>query len=99
MKAFIVGLVIFAQWNPLRPALGSYAFGALRRLILDLQGPTILFGVRNPFFHNPYLGIFLQMVPYAFTIVVLVLGSQEAARKRIGAPAALGQPFVREEGA
>lgn len=93
-----VGLVIFAQWNPLRAALGSYAFGALRRLILDLQGPTILFGVRNPFFYNPYLGFFLQMVPYAFTIVVLVLGSQEAARKRIGAPAALGQPYVREEG-
>ncbi len=92
-----VGLVIFAQWNPLRAALGSYAFGALRRLILDLQGPTSLFGVRNPFFYNPYLGFFLQMVPYAFTIAVLVLGSQEAARKRIGAPAALGQPYVREE--
>lgn len=92
-----VGLVIFAQWNPLRAALGSYAFGALRRLILDLQGPTNLFGIRNPFFYNPYLGFFLQMVPYAFTIAVLVLGSREAARKRMGAPAALGQPYVREE--
>ena len=92
-----VGLVIFAQWNPLRAAFGSYAFGALRRLILDLQGPTRLLGVRNPFFYNPYLGFFLQMVPYAFTIAVLVLGSHEAARKRIGAPAALGQPYVREE--
>jgi general nucleoside transport system permease protein len=49
------------------------------------------------FFYNPYLGFFLQMVPYAFTIAVLVLGSHEAARKRIGAPAALGQPYVREE--
>ena len=92
-----VGLVIFAQWNPLRAAFGSYAFGALRRLILDLQGPTRLLGIRNPFFYNPYLGFFLQMVPYAFTIAVLVLGSHEAARKRIGAPAALGQPYVREE--
>jgi simple sugar transport system permease protein len=92
-----VGLVIFAQWNPLRAAVGSYVFGALRRLILDLQGPTSLFGLRNPFFYNPYLGFFLQMVPYAFTIVVLILGSREAARKRIGAPAALGQPYVREE--
>jgi general nucleoside transport system permease protein len=26
-----VGLVIFAQWNPLRAALGAYLFGALRR--------------------------------------------------------------------
>jgi len=92
-----VGLVIFAQWNPIRAAVGSYAFGALRRLILDLQGPTTLFGLRNPFFYNPYLGFFLQMVPYAFTIVVLVIGSREAIRKRLGAPAALGVPFVREE--
>lgn len=92
-----VGLVIFSQWNPLRAALGSYAFGALRRLILDLQGPTTLLGLRNPFFYNPYLGFFLQMVPYAFTILVLILGSREAIRKRLGAPAALGVPFVREE--
>lgn len=92
-----VGLVIFAQWNPLRAAVGAYTFGALRRLILDLQGPTSLLGVRNPFFYNPYFGFFLQMVPYAFTIVVLILGSREAARKRIGAPAALGLPYVREE--
>jgi simple sugar transport system permease protein len=69
-----VGLVIFAQWDPLRAAFGSYAFGALRRLILDLQGPTKLLGLRNPFYYNPYLGFFLQMVPYAFTIVVLVVG-------------------------
>jgi ABC-type uncharacterized transport system permease subunit len=92
-----VGLVIFAQWNPIRAAVGSYAFGALRRLILDLQGPMTLFGLRNPFYSDPYLGFFLQMVPYAFTIVVLVIGSREAIRKRLGAPAALGVPFVREE--
>jgi ABC-type uncharacterized transport system permease subunit len=92
-----VGLVIFAQWNPIRAAVGSYTFGALRRLILDLQGPMTLFGLRNPFFYNPYLGFFLQMVPYAFTILVLVIGSREAIRKRLGAPAALGVPFVREE--
>jgi simple sugar transport system permease protein len=92
-----VGLVIFAQWNPLRAAFGSYAFGALRRLILDIQGPTTLFGLRNPFYYNPYWGFFLQMLPYAFTIIVLVLGSREAVRKRLGAPAALGTPYVRGE--
>jgi ABC-type uncharacterized transport system permease subunit len=90
-----VGLVIFAQWDPLRAAGGAYAFGALRRLILDLQGPTQLLGFRNPFFYNPYLSFFLQMLPYAFTIVVLVVGSREAMRKRLGAPAALGVPYVR----
>src|SRR5512137_14196 len=92
-----VGLVIFAQWNPLRAAVGAYTFGALRRLILDIQGPTRLFGLRNPFYYNPYWGFFLQMIPYAFTIIVLVIGSREAMRKRIGAPAALGEPYVRGE--
>jgi general nucleoside transport system permease protein len=92
-----VGLVIFAQWDPFRAAFGSYAFGALRRLILDIQGPTMIFGIANPFYYNPYWGFFLQMLPYAFTIVVLVIGSREAMRKRIGAPAALGKPYIRGE--
>jgi ABC-type uncharacterized transport system permease subunit len=92
-----VGLVIFAQWNPLRAAVGSYTFGALRRLILDIQGPTMLLGLRNPFYYNPYWGFFLQMIPYAFTIIVLVIGSREAMRKRLGAPAALGTPYIRGE--
>ncbi len=92
-----VGLVIFAQWDPWRAALGSYTFGALRRLILDIQGPTILFGLNNPFYYNPYWGFFLQMLPYAFTVIVLVIGSREAMRKRIGAPAALGNPYIRGE--
>lgn len=90
-----IGLVIFAQWDPIRAAFGSYAFGALRRLILDIQGPTTLLGLRNPFFYNPYWGFFLQMLPFAFTIVVLIIGSREAVRKRIGAPAALGLPYIR----
>jgi len=92
-----VGLVIFAQWDPVRAAIGSYAFGALRRLILDIQGPLLLFGFDNPFYYNPYLGFFLQMVPYAFTVIVLVIGSREAIRKRLGAPAALGEPYIRGE--
>ena len=92
-----VGLVIFAQWDPFRAALGSYAFGALRRLILDIQGPLTLFGFDNPFYYNPYLGFFLQMLPYAFTVIVLVIGSREAIRKRLGAPAALGNPYIRGE--
>ena len=92
-----VGLVIFAQWDPVRGMLGAYAFGALRRMILDIQGPTILLGVANPFYYNPYWGFFLQMLPYAFTIIVLLIGSRDAVRKRIGTPAALGVPYIRGE--
>jgi simple sugar transport system permease protein len=92
-----VGLVIFAQWDPIRAAFGSYVFGALRRLILDIQGPKMLFAMRNPFYYMPYWGFFLEMLPYAFTIIVLVIGSREAIRKRLGAPAALGIPYIRGE--
>ena len=92
-----IGLVIFAQWNPLRAALGAYLFGALRRAILDLQGPRMILGFVNPLFINPNLGFFLQMAPYLLTIVALVIGSRAAMRKRIGAPAALGEPYIRGE--
>jgi simple sugar transport system permease protein len=66
-------------------------------MILDIQGPQALLGLRNPFFFNPYLGFFLQMLPYLFTIVVLIIGSRGALRKRLGAPAALGIPYIRGE--
>lgn len=92
-----VGLVIFAQWDPLRAALGAYLFGALRRAILDLQGPALIFGLTNPLFVNSNYGFFLQMTPYLLTILALVIGSQAANRKRLGAPAALGVPYIRGE--
>jgi simple sugar transport system permease protein len=90
-----VGLVIFAQWNPVRAAFGAYTFGALRRLVLDIQGPATILGLANPFFYNPHFGFFLRMLPYAFTVIVLIIGSREANRKRVGSPAALGIPYIR----
>jgi general nucleoside transport system permease protein len=85
-----VGLCIFAGWRPLRAAAGSYLFGAIQRLPLDLQGIESL-----PFLRNPSLGYFLDMLPYLFTVAVLAL--THLGRTRLGAPAALGQPFVRGE--
>lgn len=85
-----VGLVIFAGWNPVRAAFGAYLFGAIRRLPLDLQGVRF-------FLQNPSYTYFANMLPYLFTIIVLVIGSREALRRRVGAPAALGVPYVREE--
>jgi simple sugar transport system permease protein len=85
-----VGLVIFAGWDPVRAAIGSYLFGAIRRLPLDLQNLAI-------FLRNPAWGYFTNMLPYLFTIIVLIIGSREAMRRRAGAPAALGQPYSREE--
>jgi simple sugar transport system permease protein len=87
-----VGLVIFGGWDPLRVALGAYLFGAIRRLPLDLQGLDGL-----PFLKNPSLGYFLDMLPYLFTIAVLVVAGLSRFRKRFAAPAALGTAFVRGE--
>lgn len=92
-----IGLVIFAQWDPIRCAIGAYLFGALRRAILDLQGPQTLLGFTNPLFINSNWGFFLQMTPYILTIIALVIGSRAAAKKRLGAPAALGVPYIRGE--
>ena len=92
-----IGLVIFAQWSPFRAALGAYLFGAISRFILDAQGPNTILGLWNPFHFVHSLTFFLAMLPYILVIVVLVIGSREAVRRRLGAPAALGTPFIRGE--
>jgi simple sugar transport system permease protein len=69
----------------------------LRRFILDLQGPPMLLGFTNPLYINSNYGFFLQMMPFILTIIALVWGSRAATRKRIGAPAALGTPYIRGE--
>jgi general nucleoside transport system permease protein len=92
-----IGLVIFAQWSPIRAAVGAYLFGAIFRFILDLQGVKTIFGFDNPFQAGRSATFFLEMLPYLFVILVVVLGSRQALRKRVGAPAALGIPYVRGE--
>jgi general nucleoside transport system permease protein len=81
-----VALVIFAGWSPARAAVGAYLFGGVEAGQFRLQGAGV--GI------SPY---FLSMLPYLFTIAVLVLATGETARRRLGAPAALGRPYVREE--
>lgn len=85
-----VGMVIFARWNPLVAMAGAYLFGAINRLPLDIQ--NIAF-----FLRNPQLGYFMKMLPYLFTILVLVVSARQALRRRVGAPAALGVPYQRED--
>jgi general nucleoside transport system permease protein len=92
-----VGLVIFAQWSPIRAAFGAYLFGAISRFVLDIQGVGSFFGVENPFQPGRSATFFPEMLPYLLVIIVVVLGSREATRKRVGAPAALGIPYVRGE--
>ena len=81
-----IALVIFATWNPARAAIGAYLFGGVEALQFRLQGAGTSI---SPFF--------LNMLPYLFTIVVLVLATRETVRRRVAAPAALGLPYFREE--
>ncbi|MEP6638894.1 MAG: ABC transporter permease, partial [Chloroflexota bacterium] len=92
-----IGLVIFAQWSPIRAAFGALLFGAIFRFIIDVQGVPSIFGVQNPFLAGRSATFFLEMLPYLMVILVVVIASREAARKRVGAPAALGRPYVRGE--
>lgn len=92
-----IALVIFAQWDPVRVAFGAYLFGSLRRFTLDVQGIQNVFGIGNPFYYDHSLQFFLEMLPYALTVVVLIIGSRAVIKKRLGAPAALGIPYVRGE--
>jgi general nucleoside transport system permease protein len=92
-----IGLVIFARWNPIRAALGGYLFAAITPWILGLQGVDTILGVENPFLPGRSATFFLEMLPYLFVIAVVTVGSRSAVRRRIGAPAALGIPYVRGE--
>jgi simple sugar transport system permease protein len=92
-----IGLVIFAQWSPFRAAIGAFLFGFIWHLTLGLQLPDTILGFGNPFHEYHPNTFFLDMLPYALVLVALVIGSREAMRKRIGAPAALGIPYVRGE--
>jgi simple sugar transport system permease protein len=82
-----VALVIFAAWDPVRAVLGALLFGGVNAIQfrLQAQGTTIPASLLN-------------MTPYILTVVVLVLTTWlEALNKRVGAPAALGLPYNREE--
>jgi len=82
-----IALVIFATWNPLRAVVGAVLFGGVNAVQFRLQAA----GTTIP-------AAFLGMLPYLLTILVLVVITWwEAFSKRVGAPAALGLPYVREE--
>jgi general nucleoside transport system permease protein len=80
-----VALVIFARWHPWRALVGALLFGGIEALIPQVAAA----GIRVPQY-------FMLMTPYLATLAVMVW---QEVRGRIGSdePAALGQPYVREE--
>lgn len=81
-----LALVIFGFWRPELILVGSYLFGAFSSLGLTLQARNVEVSSQ-----------LLDSLPYLMTIIVLVFVSNGWARRRLGAPAALGTAYEREE--
>ncbi len=83
----VIALVIFSMWNPARSIWGAMLFGGINAVQFRLQAS----GTNIP-------ASFLNMLPYLGTITVLVVMTWwEALSKKIGAPAALGAAYMRED--
>jgi len=77
-----LALVVFGTWKPWRVLGGAYLFGAVTVLQLYAQG----LGVHIP-------SEFLSMLPYAATIVVLVVICRDPRTILLNQPASLGRSF------
>jgi ABC-type uncharacterized transport system permease subunit len=77
-------IVIFAAWRPWRALVAAYLFGALTSIGFNLQLLDI-----------PVPDTLLSALPYLMTLIALLFVSGSAGG-RLGAPAALGEPFWRE---
>jgi simple sugar transport system permease protein len=83
----VIALVIFSMWNPARAVWGALLFGGINAVQFRLQAS----GTSIP-------ANFLNMMPYIGTIIVLVVMTWwEALSKKVGAPAALGTSYMRED--
>jgi len=80
----VIALTIFALWNPLRAFLGAFLFGCIFVLQYLLQ----------PIGVPPNL---LAMMPYLATLAVLLAGGLRKDRRRLLAPAKLGEPYTKGE--
>jgi simple sugar transport system permease protein len=79
-------LVVFAGWRPLGVLFGALLFGGVNILQLHAQG----FGLAIP-------SELLSALPYAITILVLVLISRDRQKQRLSFPLALAKPFRAED--
>ena len=84
-----IALVIFALWRPHMTIIGSTMFGFLfscSSYIANIQGITVTMAAKP----------LLKMLPYLFSIAVLVFTSIRKKRED-QPPASLGLPYFREE--
>ncbi|MCF6177959.1 MAG: ABC transporter permease [Geopsychrobacter sp.] len=76
-----VALVIFASWSSFRALFGAYLFGGITAMQLRFQamGTSVSAHI-------------LQMLPYVFTIIVLVISTLRLQKGASQQPGNLGQP-------
>jgi len=81
-----VALVIFAGWSSPRAMVGAYLFGGITAMQLRFQavGTTVSAHI-------------LQMLPYFFTILVLVVSTLRLQKGASQQPEGLGLPYDRED--
>ncbi|MGG7519461.1 ABC transporter permease [Allorhizobium undicola] len=82
-----LALVVFASWRPWRVLAGGYLFGAVTIGQLHAQVLAQTLGIAVP-------SQFLSALPYAATIVVLIVISHNRRTTLINTPASLGKGFV-----
>jgi len=81
-----IALVVFATWQIPRMLVGAFLFGGVTILQFHIQSANL--GITTQF---------LSMLPYAATIVVLIIISSDAVRVRLHTPAALAKPFSADD--
>ncbi len=84
-----IALVILASWRPWRALFVAYAFGFAQFLELRLQ--TL---------GEPWNGIpstLLAMIPFVLAIIAMIVFASGKRARFLGAPAALGIPYFREQ--
>jgi simple sugar transport system permease protein len=79
-----LALVVFGAWRPWRVCAGAYLFGGISVLQFYVQGAGFVAVPTQV----------LAMVPYLATVAVLTAISSGGARRRLAAPACLGNAFV-----
>jgi ABC-type uncharacterized transport system permease subunit len=81
-----IALVILSSWRPWRALWAAYLFGAAGRVNFTLQ----TLGVAIP-------ANLLAMLPFVLAIIAMIVLTSGKRARFLGAPAALGIPYFREE--
>lgn len=90
-----VALVLVARWRPGRALLIAYVFAGLEAFQIRSQSLDLSSGGQVvDFLADPSI---MLMYPYIATIVILALASRGEIQQRLGGPAALARPYMREE--